>query len=68
MSLRMASASRVLGHVCGNETRSHSVHGDATAGELFGGAAGETDDARFGGGVVGLSCVAHQPNNGGDVE
>src|SRR5688572_17871729 len=57
-----------IGHRGPDVARRDRVDGHAARRELPGQGTGQTDDARLGGGVIGLAGVAHQSHHRGDVD
>ncbi len=57
-----------IGHVGGDESGGDGVHRDAAGGGLAGDGFGEPDEAGLAGGVVGLSGIAHEPDNAAHID
>ena len=64
----MRSSRQHGGHVAVHEPRRDHVRGDVPRAELAGERPGEADQARLGGGVVGLAAGAVQADDGGDED
>ena len=56
------------GHIRSDEAGGHRIDGDVPAGQLFGEALGQADQARLAGGIVGLARVAPQAHHAAQVD
>ena len=58
----------VVGQIGGDKAGGDGIDGDATLTDFFGQALGQTDHARFRGGIVALSGVAGDAGHAGDID
>ena len=55
-------------HLCGNETRGHSIHPDVVFAEFPRPGLRKSDHSGLGGGIVRLPKIPEKADNGGSVE